>query len=55
MEKFFSNRVYSDENLCRFLDILEEAGTRAHHVVAISDDVYLVVYKWNKHISYISK
>lgn len=49
--KRFTTRCFSDNELCKFLDICENNGIPVSHVVAMGDNIYLVVYKWKQYVS----
>ncbi len=50
MYKYYATRCYSDNGLCKFLDICVDNGIEVKHVVTISADYYLVLYRWHKHV-----
>ena len=49
--KYFATRCYSDDALCKFLDICENNKIPVCDVVAMGDDLYLVLYRWRQYIN----
>lgn len=49
--RYFATRCYSDEQLCKFLDVCEDNKIPVCNVVAMGDNLYLVLYRWVRYIS----